>query len=288
MTDKDFFKREKRIIKEMGQEEFQEFIKKCGDVEVDRIILVIGELIQEKINAQEAVYQLFGDVGNELSLYLQDLLYEFCKKDIDEILKEVNVAKIKELSESEFSSILTDCCKQAGEYFKQYIRKEINVIDLLQSIAKIDFSKVKKMFLSALDINSDSINDYLNKVSQLDGMAICYGGLCVFYHELSKALDQENIEHQKMLEIHQMCDKIILEAVKTRKEIETLTKNYFEKFYFVINDSFETMDKAYLSKDVNTYIDSQIKLQKLLEYDYQYSNKDEFEKIMVSSKPIKL
>ena len=56
----------------------------------------------------------------------------------------------------------------------------------------------------------------------------------------------------------------------------------------MINDSFETMDKAYLSKDVNTYIDSQIKLQKLLEYDYQYSNKDEFEKIMVSSKPIKL
>ena len=111
MTDKDFFKREKRIIKEMGQEEFQEFIKKCGDVEVDRIILVIGELIQGKINAQEAVYQLFGDVGNELSLYLQDLLYEFCQKDIDEILKEINVEKIKELSESEFSSILTDCCK---------------------------------------------------------------------------------------------------------------------------------------------------------------------------------
>ena len=101
---------------------------------------------------------------------------------------------------------------------------------------------------------------------------------------------QEDLEVAKAhrAEIEAACSESIALIRQYRQEMETVVNKYLSDRIMTFESGFKAMDKAILENDTDGYIRGNVEFQKILGYDVQFTNQEEFDDLMDSDIAFKL
>ena len=105
---------------------------------------------------------------------------------------------------------------------------------------------------------------------------------------MMKALEDASIAYEHRLLVEEESKKTIELICEYRAEMEEAVNRYLNRHYETFERAFETMNQALLENDSDGYIRGNVEIQKLLGYDVQFTNQEEFDDLMDSDIALKL
>ncbi len=248
------------------------------------------------------------NIAFDLCCRRNDLSDEDWKKAKEEVLKEVmpfaeyhlkkhataavsagiSAIGLKELATQKFSSELVDSAQQIGIWVSQYMKKQISRDDFISNMTGPGDQKLVKDLMSALKIDEKLGVDSIEEIFKLSYPVMAYTASMAAYKELRKAqMEYEEAQEERIL-IEKACMESVAMIRQYREEMERVVSTYLTEHLETFESGFAAMDQAIMDGDVDGYIKGNVEIQKILGYDTQFTNQQEFDDLMDSDIAFKL
>ena len=103
-----------------------------------------------------------------------------------------------------------------------------------------------------------------------------------------KSLKDASIAYEHRLAVEEECRQSVELIVSYRQQMEENVSKYMSERLETIEHGFAEMDQALLRNDTDGFIRGNTEIQKLLNYDIQFTNQEEFDDLMDSDLTFKL
>ncbi len=113
-------------------------------------------------------------------------------------------------------------------------------------------------------------------------LSISVACLTAAFKMTQKYISEAIEERQRRIEIEAERDRIVAVIAIERDQLNEIVNNYLSEHLSVFQKCFYDMDEAALADDVDGYIMANVTLQRYMNHDSQFTNKDEFDSIMNS------
>lgn len=120
------------------------------------------------------------------------------------------------------------------------------------------------------------------------GSTVGYSAAIAVYRELSTALEEYELAREDRIRIERECAEAVEAIRRYRTEMDTLTKQYFERCYTSFESGFAAMDRAVIEQDPDGYIAGNATICEVLGRQPQFRDMNEFDDLMVSGESLKL
>ena len=200
----------------------------------------------------------------------------------------ISAIGIKELATQKFSSELVDSAQQIGIWVSQYMKKEISDKAFISNMTGPGNQKLVKDLLSALKIDEKLGMNSVEEIFKLSYPVMAYTASMAAYKELRKAQEQYEEAQEVRILIEKACAESVAMIRQYREEMERVVSKYLTEHLETFESGFAAMDQAIMDGDVDGYIKGNVEIQKILGYDIQFTNQQEFDDLMDSDIAFKL
>lgn len=200
----------------------------------------------------------------------------------------ISAVGIKELASQKFSSGLVDSAQQIGIWVVQYMRKEISEEAFISNMTGPGNQKLVKDLLAALKIDEKLGVSSVEEIFKLSYPVMAYTASMAAYKELRKAQEEYEEAHEKRILIEKACVESVAMIRQYREEMDRVVSKYLTEHLETFESGFAAMDQAIIEGDVDGYIKGNVEIQKILGYDTQFTNQQEFDDLMDSDIAFKL
>ena len=200
----------------------------------------------------------------------------------------ISAVGIKELASQKFSSGLVDSAQQIGIWVVQYMRKEISEEAFISNMTGPGNQKLVKDLLAALKIDEKFGVSSVEELFKLSYPVMAYTASMAAYKELRKAQEEYEEAHEERILIEKACAESVAMIRQYREEMDRVVSKYLTEHLETFESGFAAMDRAIIEGDVDGYIKGNVEIQKILGYDTQFTNQQEFDDLMDSDIAFKL
>ena len=200
----------------------------------------------------------------------------------------ISAIGIKELATQKFSSELVDSAQQIGIWVSQYMKKEISDKAFISNMTGPGNQKLVKDLLSALKIDEKLGMSSIEEIFKLSYPVMAYTASMAAYKELRKAQEQYEEAQEVRILIEKACAESVAMIRQYREEMERVVSKYLTEHLETLESGFAAIDQAIMDGDVDGYIKGNVEIQKILGYDIQFTNQQEFDDLMDSDIAFKL
>ena len=200
----------------------------------------------------------------------------------------ISAVGIKELATQKFSSELVDSAQQIGVWVCQCMKKEISKEDFISNMTGPGNQKLVKDLMAALKIDEKIGVSSVEEIFKLSYPVMAYTASMAAYKELRKAQKEYEEAHEERILIEKACEESVAMIRKYREEMDRVVSKYLTEHLETFESGFAAMDQAIMDGDVDGYIKGNVEIQKILGYDIQFTNQQEFDDLMDSDIAFKL
>lgn len=213
----------------------------------------------------------------------------FAHEAAHELIKEaVNKVGMEGLSNCEFSDQLIGVSGRIVNCVRAYIEKRISAQEMVKLIGGSGIKEVSMQVLSALGIHKRLGLEHPEEILKLAPNVMAYNASIAAYKELRKALDDLSVAKERRKQIEEACRESVSMIHDYRKEMDRIVSQYLSVRLRTFESGFAAMDKALLEGDIDGYMRGNVEIQKILGYEIQFVNQNEFDELMGSESAFKL
>lgn len=275
-----------------SEDDFKDFPK----IDVIQLVKLITEVSQRKKNPQEAAeefgapYMAFAKVfAARKKTELQELAKSTAKDYINEA---VTYFGMEELAETDFDERLIACTMSTASLVKQYMNRQIPVEEFIEKLGNGEIKNMTSEVLraSGMDVQlAEKLGvENLSELSTLGSSTVAFAAFTAAYQMIREAQEDLEVAKAHRAEIEAACSESIALIRQYRQEMETVVNKYLSDRIMTFESGFKAMDKAILENDMDGYIRGNVEIQKILGYDVQFTNQEEFDDLMDSDIAFKL
>ena len=273
-----------RVFIPAHEKAWNKAISKAPEMDVNTIIGIAASFVLGKKTVKEIAKDLSEDYGPAVKKYLESISEETIKN----ALKESDDAALAKLAEGDFTKKLKTTTNHIIGLVQNYMKGDIGELQLLDGLVNSGFREVSADFLQAAGIDKKVLFEANGSLRSLSSPVIGYCATVKAYEMMMKALDDASIAYEHRIRVEEECRKTIELIRQYRTEMEEAVNKYLSRHYETFEHAFETMNKALLENDSDGYIKGNVEIQKLLGYDVQFTNQNEFDDLMDSEIALKL
>ena len=200
----------------------------------------------------------------------------------------ISAIGIKELATQKFSSELVDSAQKIGIWVIQYMRKEMSPEAFVNNLTGPGNQKLVKDLMAALKFHEKLGVNSVEEIFKLSYPVMAYTASMAAYKELRKAQEEYAQAQDRRLQIEKACAESVAMIRQYREEMERVVSKYLTEHLETFESGFAAMDQAIMDGDVDGYIKGNVEIQKILGYDTQFTNQQEFDDLMDSDIAFKL
>lgn len=200
----------------------------------------------------------------------------------------ISAVGIKELATQKFSSELVGSAQQIGIWVSQYMKKQISDEVFIKNMTGPGNQKLAKDLLAAFKIDEKIGVGSVEEIFKLSYPVMAYTASMAAYKELRKAQKKYEEAQEERILIEKACAESVAMIRQYREEMEQVVSKYLTEHLETFESGFAAMDQAIMDGDVDGYIKGNVEIQRILGYDTQFTNQQEFDDLMDSDFAFKL
>ncbi len=259
---------------------------KQSELDVNKLINIAFDLCCRRNNLSDEDWaKAKQEVVNEVRPYAENYLKQHATAAVSAGISAIG---IKELATQKFSSELVGSAQQIGVWVSQYMKKEISEEAFVNNLVGPGNQKLAKDLLSALKIDEKMGLGSIEEIFNLSYPVMAYTASMAAYKELRKAQEAYEAAYEERIRIEKACAESVAMIRQYREEMERVVTKYLTEHLETFESGFAAMDQAMIDGDVDGYIKGNVEIQKILGYDTQFTNQQEFDDLMDSDIAFKL
>ena len=258
--------------------------KKLQKVEITKIISLVVKCCAQEITPTEAASTLVNTFEPAFKAYVR----AFAQEAAREALKNTDFKDLEKLTKPAFSKKLKKCTDKVSTVVSDYMDGKIDDVELIDRLMKTGITDIGKDVLCACGVDIRKLKTVDGKPVELGSPVVGYLAICKAYEILMKALDDAHLAFEHRLAVEEECRKSVEMIREYRLRMEQVVSDYLTDHIEVFENGFAAMDQAILENDSDGYIRGNVEIQKLLNYDVQFNNQEEFDDLMESDLALKL
>ncbi len=295
----------KTIINKAANKAYKKAKNKLPEKNMEDVLAMSKAIITSK-DKKAAIKKLGIEYDEFVKTMGKEFLTEGFVQYADQKMEQSDNEYVKKLKDVNFSRTLVKTGASIAPLVVDYYQGKINKEKLAVQLVKVCYRDMMPSLLKAGGMDHLEIGKVTKELSDntalksvpiemnpADLMRISYGivayrALMEAYKIYQGALKDYKLARDERIRVEKECNKMIDAIVSYRKQMNKDITAYFNEHYDVIESGIEAMDKAILENDVNGYIKGNVEIQKLLGYDVQFTNQEEFDDLMDSDFAFKL
>ncbi|MBQ6222247.1 MAG: hypothetical protein IJJ44_06525 [Solobacterium sp.] len=274
----------KNQIEQIHKNSFEEAKQLLPENSITELIQLVIAYASEETSAESAVQTLSKDYGPAAKKYLESI----SRVAVSQLFENTDRVEIQNLAKMGFPDKLYKVTGIIGDTVLKYMQGEINANTFVWIVFNSGIKDVSKDILKACDIDLDELQKNSDDILNLSSPVVGYMAITKAYEILMKSLDDASIAYEERIRIEEECNKSIALMREYREDMERVVSDFFEDHHEVLNAGFDQMSRAILDNDSNGYIRGNVEIQKLLNFDVQFTTQEEFDELMDSDKALKL
>lgn len=274
----------KNQIEQIHRTSFEEAKLLLPENSITELIRLVIACASGETSTKTAMQTLSKDYGPAVQKYLETI----SKTAVSQLFENADRVEIQNLAEMGFPNKLFDVTGKIGDIVLKYMQGEIDANSFVWSILNSGIKDVSVDILKACDIDLDELQKYSDDVLDLSSPIVGYMAITKAYTILMESLEDASIAYEERIRIEEECKKSIALMREYREDMERVVSDFFEEHHEVLNSGFDQMSKAILENDSNGYIYGNVEIQRLLNFDVQFTSQEEFDELMDSDKALKL
>ena len=249
---------------------------------------VLEKVIKEIMDGNDPL-EILKELKNDTKKKVEDRIHDEAIGVVKDVIKDIKIGDVSTLANDEFAEEVIKFGKEAGKAIWKYLQNEdFTEEDLKKALLETDIKKIGKEFLAAAGLDLDEIKEYVKELQKLDHSAVAYVCFQEAYKILMDSLNDAKLKYEERLIVEKECAETVRMIKDYRTNMERIISDYFEAHHETMENSFLQMDKAILANDSDGFIAGNVELQKLLKYDVQFTNQEEFDDLMNSDEAFRL
>ena len=273
-----------KVFVNAHQKAWDKAVAKAPELDVNKLIRISADFVLGKKDIKDIVKDLSDDYGPAVEQYLKSIT----EQAIKDALRESNEETLMKLAEGDFSGQLKKTTIRIADLVQKYVNKDIGEVQFIDGLINSGFKELSAEFLEAGGIDRSVLYDENGALRSLSSPVIGYCATVKAYEMMMKALEDASVAYEHRLLVEEESRKTIELIREYRAEMEAAVNRYLNGHYETFEDAFDTMNHALLENDSDGYIRGNVEIQKLLGYDVQFTNQDEFDDLMDSDIALKL
>ena len=273
-----------KVFVKAHQKAWDKAVAKAPELDVNKLIRISADFVLGKKDINDIVKDLSDDYG----LAVRQYLVSFSEQVIKNTLRESNEETLQKLAKGSFAKDLKSTTLNIADLVQKYVNKDIGEVQFIDELINSGFRDLSAEFLQAAGIDKSVLYDANGTLRNLSSPAIGYCATVKAYEMMMKALEDASIAYEHRLLVEEESKKTIELIREYRAEMETAVNRYLNRHYETFEHAFDTMNQALLENDSDGYIRGNVEIQKLLGYDVQFKNQEEFDDLMDSDIALKL
>ena len=263
---------------------------KPPELDINKLINIAFDLCCKRNSLSEEEWKKAKEEAKEEAMkeVMPFAEYHLKQHASEAVLAGIAAAGIKELANPEISSALVNSAQEMGIWVIRYMRKEISPEAFLDNLTGPGNQKLAKDLMSALKIDEKLGVSSVEEIINLSYPVMAYTASMAAYKELRKAQEEYAQAQDRRLLIEKACAESVAMIRRYREEMERVVSKYLTEHLETFESGFAAMDQAIMDGDVDGYIKGNVEIQKILGYDTQFTNQQEFDDLMDSDIAFKL
>ena len=266
------------------QNAWNEALSVAPELNVNELIGIAVDFMMGRKDIDTKIKGLSEEYRPAIEQYLRSLSEEAVRN----VVIQSDEPVIQKLAEGDFAEKLKDTSAVIAGLVQSYMNKDINAAQFVHGLVNSGFKDVCGDFLQAADIDKSVLYDSNGALRSLASPIIGYCATVKAYEMMMKALEDASAAFEHRLQIEEECRKTIELIRQYRAEMEKAVNRYLTRHYKTFEHAFNVMNHALIENDSDSYIRGNAEIQKLLGYQMQFSNQDEFDELMDSDLALKL
>jgi len=254
------------------------------ELDVIALIKLAVQCASKQISVKDAALQLCDEYSPAFEAYMKAFTPAVLKTVFDSTGDE----NIQRLGSGAFNEML---CKKADEVYQtvqKYLHGDIDKAQFIDTLMHSDMTDIGKEFLRNFNIDMDTLVNPDGTPVDFSSPVVGYLALSAAYMILMKSLKDASIAYEHRLAVEEECRQSVELIVSYRQQMEESVSKYMSERLETIEHGFAEMDQALLKNDTDGFIRGNTEIQKLLKYDVQFTNQEEFDDLMDSDLTFKL
>ena len=270
-------------VKEIHTGAWEKAKETMPELELNEIMERITLVIKDEMTIAQVAQEFADKYKEPFDVYEKALLSLTVQKGISL----VPIEQLHELANDEFAETVIASVKQASDTVKAYVNGKLEVSEFIQQLG-MNFETAGFNVLGAYGYDKEQLAKLTNAFRNAQWFMVSEICFSEVYKILKQVDEEAQAQHELRIRIEEECSKSIEMMKRHRMEMNQLVDTYLSEHHETFANALDTMEKAILDQDVNGYIRGNTEIQKMLGYEVQFSNEDEFDALMNSDEAFKL
>ncbi len=262
--------------------------KGASNDELPKLDLLVVIRYVARVLKGESVKAIASDFEQEYGPGIKSDMRSYAELKIDEWLNGSDHEVLKNLGENGFASVLVESSQKVFNLIRGVFRHEIKEEELAELLSQTGIKDIGIRILEACGIDPNEVSSNPQILLELSSPTTAYQAAMAAYEEYRKALEERKLAREERLRVEAICNESIACIKRYRRQMEECVSKYLNLRFDIITSSFAAMDKAIMKNDSDGYIAGNVEIQKMLGYDIQFTNQQEFDDLMDSDVDLKL
>lgn len=275
-------KKQKTVIQKAHEAAWKKAEKKIPKMDTIVLLKTIIKTLQaepdernKKINDAKSIIIKCGAV------YIET----FAQTAINGYLKNTDNEVLKKLGKNNLGKEFVVITEQVGSLVGLYMNHQISPEQLREGLESIQYDKAASKIVKAMGLE-DKVIDKTGAI-QIANPLIAVAAFQEAYKIYCKALDDLELAKEERARIEAECNESVRMMLDYREELNSRVSDYLTENIEAFQEGFALMDQAILMNDSEGYIAGNVEIQKMLGYDIQFTNQEEFDDLMMSDDAFK-
>lgn len=254
------------------------------ELDVIALIKLVVQCASKQISVKDAALQLC----DEYSPAFEEYMKVFTPAVLKTVFDSSDDENIQRLGNGKFNEMLCEKANEVYQTVQKYLHGDIDKAQFIDTLIHSDMTDIGKEFLRNFDIDMDVLVNEDGTPVDFSSPVVGYLAFSAAYMILMKSLKDASIAYEHRLAVEEECRQSVELIVLYRQEMEARVSEYLTERLETIEHGFAEMDQALLKNDTDGFIRGNTEIQKLLNYDVQFTNQEEFDDLMDSDLTFKL
>ena len=273
-----------KILQKAHQQAFKKAKGKLPEKSMNELIELAKQLASDK----EHRLQIMKEFAMEYKDFGIAYAKEFGAIAVDNALKNSDNEIMQKLGKDKLGKVLGSSAIKIGDSVMKYRNGKMTEEEFVKALSNSGLKDVAMKIMNAADIHPEQMLRNPEMVLNLAMPVVAYNASMAAYKEYEKALHDLELAREERLMVEAECRKSTDLILAYRKEMEERVSEYLSEHIEAFETGFAMMDQAILENDTDGFIKGNTEIQKMLGYDVQFTNQEEFDDLMDSDFAFKL
>lgn len=197
---------------------------------------------------------------------------------------------VRTLANTNLASSLVTTSLHVGKTLHRYIHGEIDAAECVEQLGAGGVGEIGAAMFSSMGIATIPAGApmLLSVLGGMAGATFGYTAAVACYRELSDSLKEAKLSREERLIIERECAEAVQMIQEYRAEMNSMVSKYMSNKLQAFYDGFSELDNAIMTNDIDGFIEGNVKIQRALGHESQFSSMDEFDAFMSSGAALKL